>query len=335
MSPKSAWLMPFLLSFFPLFTHAEVGFSQHIFVDETRRRSLPTFVWFPTDVQKTETFAENIAFEGFQASQDAPIQKGRHPLFVLIHGTSGNWKNLSWLAWKLAQNGAIVISANHPGYTTGDATPLSVIRAWEQPRDISFLLDALSESAFRNHFDPKQIYVIGYSLGGYSALALAGAKLDMNQYPVFCTQNRDKSCQYFQKTFSAFDESFYQGFELEQTDPRITASIAIAPGFVESMTDESLKNIKITTLIIGAQKDENVPPNTHFLPKMKMFSQAITYQVISDASHFSFVQICKPAAMEILAEEGAEFVCQDGGNKTRQTIHEELYEMISHFLSQP
>ena len=312
--------------------YAGVGFSSTVFTDNVRDRTLTSYIWYPTNTQGTEIVAENIAFKGFSASKDANIIKKKFPLYILVHGTSGNWKNLSWLAPKLCQGGAIVIAANHPDYTSNNNTPDSVIKMWNQPKDISFLLDSMFESKFGKQLDNENIFVVGYSLGGYSSMAVAGAKLDMKKYLSFCSENKDKSCRYFKSTFQNFNKEFFQNSAQSQKDVRIRASIAIAPGFVESMTNESLNNIGIPTLIIGAELDENVPPNTHFKPKFNAFSKKIKYQEISNATHFSFMQICRPKAKEILAEENAEFVCIDGGKRSRQELHDEIYQMIKNFI---
>ncbi|MFV1984088.1 MAG: alpha/beta hydrolase family protein [Thiohalomonadales bacterium] len=154
----------------------------------------------------------------------------------------------------------------------------------------------------------------------------------MKKYLLFCSTNEDKSCKYFKSTFKYFNKEFFQNAAQSQKDVRVKASIAIAPGFVESMTNESLNQIRIPILIIGAELDENVPPNTHFKPKFEMFSKSIKYQEISNATHFSFMQICRPKAIKILAEENEEFVCIDGGKKSRQELHDEIYNMIERFI---
>ncbi|HHX8281290.1 TPA: hypothetical protein ACVOZE_004571, partial [Vibrio diabolicus] len=123
---------------------AAIGIAEDNYQDNERHRLIETKLFYPTTTTASEAiFAENIAFYGFKAAKSA-IPKGRgFPLYILVHGTSGNWKNLSWLGSELAENGAFVVSANHPTYTTGQATPEGVLRMWEQPRDVSFLIDQI------------------------------------------------------------------------------------------------------------------------------------------------------------------------------------------------
>jgi hypothetical protein len=51
--------------------------------------------------------------------------------------------------------------------------------------------------------------------------------------------------------------------------------------------------------------------------------------------HFSFMQICKSDAIDILEQEakGGEIICKDGGNRIRTEIHREITDRIIDFLT--
>jgi len=311
---------------------AGVGLTEKVFTDTQRDRKLTSYIWYPSQAGHQERFAENIVFTGFDAVKDGEIKPGKYPLYILLHGTSGNWRNLSWLAAKLAADGGVVVAANHPGYTSGNATPGSVIRAWNQPKDASFLLSQLLNSGFKQIIDASRVYAIGYSLGGYSTLALAGARSDMRRLVTFCDEHDDAACRYFKPTFPGLDKTFYYNIGADLSDERFKRFVAITPGFVETLTHESLGNITAPTMIIGAEHDRNLPPATHFAPYKSAFSPAIKYNEVEDAAHFSFMQICKPGGIDILAEDGEEFVCLDGNGASRKTIHEQLYRLVTDFL---
>ena len=310
---------------------AGVGMTQTVFKDAQRGRTLKTHIWYPSDGGQAERFAENAVFEGIDAVKDGGIKSGTYPLYVLLHGTTGNWRNLSWLAARLAENGAVVCAADHPGYTSGDATPASVIRAWDQPLDAAFLAGEMLRSRFKDAIDQTRIFAVGYSLGGYSALALAGARLDLRRYVDFCAKNQDRSSRYFRPVLPGLTEQDFAEAARDLKDPRFAKVVAIAPGFVEAFTPESLKGIAIPVLIVGGGKDQNIPPSTHFYPRLEDLPPNVAYREIPDASHFSFMQLCKPGALEILAEEDAEFVCMDHGSD-RGAIHDRLYRYVVDFL---
>ena len=314
---------------------AQVGLAEMAFTDSGRSRTLGVHVWYPCPGKATRRFAENPVFQGFDAVRDGEIKQGRHPLFILLHGTMGNWRNLSWLAARLAGNGAIVAAANHPGYTTGEATPASILRPWDQPRDASFMLGALLRSRFAGHIDQARLYAVGYSLGGYSALALAGVRLDMRTYPDFCAAHDDASCSYFKPAFPGLDDAYFSSAAMDLKDTRFTGVVAIAPGFLESATRSSLGGVRTPALIVGAGHDANVPPATHLRSRRTDFSKRIRYEEIADATHFSFMQLCKPGGLEILAEDGEEFVCMDGGETSRMDVHDQLFKLIGSFLPPP
>ncbi|MGD9162970.1 MAG: alpha/beta fold hydrolase [Desulfobacteraceae bacterium] len=321
-------ILVFTLLLFPFSSFAQIGLSKIEFKDKLRNRMINTFVFYPTDETLTSTFAENAAFYGFRAVENSSVSKDGLPFYILVHGTSGNWRNTSWLAKELAKN-AIVVSANFPDYTTGEATPEFVLKPWNQPKDVSFLIDAVSASPFGKHIDQNRVVVIGNSLGGYTAMALSGATIDLRRYQEFCKTHSDKSCAYFQEAIEKLSTTNIEKAKQSLFDKRIKASIAITPGFTESMSRESLKDSKTPMLIISAENDLNIPAKTH----LSNIPENIEQHQIKESSHFSFLQVCKPNAKAILSEDGAGFVCEDSGNKSRPEIHKETIGLIRNFLA--
>jgi len=308
---------------------SNTAFKKEIFT--FKNRVLKTAIWYPTFVKKKEVFASNSVFKGFEASKESAIKNQKFPLVIFAHGTSGNWRNLSWLANDLAKNN-IVMAANHPGYTSRDSNPKSVLKVWNQAKDVSFLITQVLNSKFKNNIDKDKIYVLGFSLGGYTSLALSGAKLDMSTYKEFCAKYNDKACEYFKDATSIINKEYLTESSQNLRDKRIKKIIAFAPGLMQSLTNESLKNIRIPTLIIGAQYDHNVPVETVIKAKFSSFSKSMIYKELKDATHFSFMQECTKNALPILKEENAEFVCIDGKDRKRVDIHEEIKIMVNDFL---
>lgn len=59
------------------------------------------------------------------------------------------------------------------------------------------------------------------------------------------------------------------------------------------------------------------------------------YVEISDASHFSFLSVCKPGAHAMLEEDvpGDGIICQDGDSaRPRQVIQQQITSQIAEFL---
>lgn len=317
-----------LCTFSPL-SLASIGIASEHYQDPERQRVIDTKVFYPTsEGQSEQVFAENPAFYGFRAVKNAELIGQNLPVYILVHGTSGNWKNLSWLGSYLAEKGALVVSANHPNYTTGQATPESVIRMWEQPRDVSFLIDRILTGNYAKHIDKQNITVVGYSLGGYTALALSGAKLDISGYQKYCSQHQDTSCDYYKSSFNGLSSEDRKMISGNYKDERVTKSVAITPGYVPAILPKSLESLSANTIIVGAEFDETIPPKSQLKPYLIENQSNVIFTEISGAAHFSFMQRCKPEATAILAEEGAAFVCKEAGNVDRQIIHQDLIKII-------
>ncbi|EKY4195912.1 alpha/beta hydrolase family protein [Vibrio harveyi] len=309
---------------------ATIGIAEDNYQDNERHRLIETKLFYPTTKTASETtFAENIAFYGFKAAKSATPKGKNFPLYILVHGTSGNWKNLSWLGSELAEHGAFVVSANHPTYTTGQATPESVLRMWEQPRDVSFLIDQILSSDYAQYVDKDNITVIGYSLGGYTALALAGAKFDIKGYQEYCNQHNDASCDYYSNALNELSQQERLMISGDYRDKRIKNAVAIAPGYVPAILPKSLDTLSAKIVVVGAELDKTIPPKLQITPYINTNLSNLSYNEIKGASHFSFMQVCKPQAIEVLAEEDAAFVCQETGNVDRNSIHQRLLEILS------
>ena len=99
------------------------------------------------------------------------------------HGSGGNNTSLNYLVADLTSKGIIIVATNYLSDDENIYPPETIsIKPWIQNADSSFLLDqVLKEKKFINNISKDSIGILGYSKGGYSALALAGGKLDYNK----------------------------------------------------------------------------------------------------------------------------------------------------------
>ena len=59
---------------------------------------------------------------------------------------------------------------------------------WERAWDVSAALDTvLADPNFAPHIDPERVYSIGFSMGGATALQLAGLRGDIGAFKAHCT----------------------------------------------------------------------------------------------------------------------------------------------------
>ncbi|WP_201800863.1 alpha/beta hydrolase, partial [Dulcicalothrix desertica] len=114
-------------------------------------------------------------------------------VIVISHGFGSDRTDFVYLAEHLVSHGFAVAVLEHPGSNTSNLETFirgatrEVVEANEfinRPQDISFLLDYLqqlnqSDSAFQNRFNLEKVGAIGHSFGGYTVMALAGAKINI------------------------------------------------------------------------------------------------------------------------------------------------------------
>ncbi len=122
------------------------------------------------------------------------------PILVISHGLGSSRITFSYLAQHLASYGFAVAVPQHPGSDAKQIEALAAGRASEltqpsefidRPLDIKYLIDELtrwnqSNPLFQNKLNLDKIGVIGQSFGGYTALALAGAKLNFDYLQKVC-----------------------------------------------------------------------------------------------------------------------------------------------------
>jgi len=293
-------------------------------------------IWYPANPGgKAVTVGGNGVFYGTPAGHDAPRQEGRFPMVVISHGAGGNAGQFGWIAFELAQAGFVVVLPNHPGTTTGNASAEAAIRVWERPADVSAILDEFAANADNYpYIDPDRISILGFSAGGYTAMATSGARVDSDLLQSFCddTDHGMSDCAFlahFGVDLHAYDLS---PAAQDLRDDRIKTAVIIDPGIVETMTADSLAQIEIPMLVINLGDEETIPQGVYARPASELIPRA-TYAIVSDAIHFSFLAQCKPRGAQILInEDELDPLCDDAGGRPRAEIHSELSDAIVAYL---
>jgi predicted dienelactone hydrolase len=311
-------------------------------------RPLHVALWYPTEDAGPETIiAENPVFYGVSAVKDAEASNGSHPLILLSHGYGGSFRNLSWLAGALAREGYVVAAPDHPGTTMLDRDAEKAKRLWERQRDLTRVIDALlADPRLAGSIAKKRIASIGHSLGGWTAAEIAGGRFDADLIMPDCdTRFGPIACKIFTELGIGQSASASEALRGNLSDGRIGAVVTLDLGPARGFTPQSLANIHIPFLVIAAGADIDkataakgeisaTNEDSRYLAQ-HLPGTTSCYSEIADSLHFSFMQICKPGAVEIIEEEepGLGIVCKDGGTRGRQAIHEEAAQMIITFLA--
>lgn len=302
--------------------------------DESRARTMEVWIWGPSQpTGRAPRVAGNSVFEPVYGSTGRALVPEKHPMLVFFHGTSGNTRSIAWLSSALAAHGYIVVSANHPGSTSLQVTQETMMETWSQAEDGSFLIDSvLASEEFAPFIDVDRIGSIGFSLGGYSALAIAGARLDIRKLQEFCrTSPEEETCKLIPDALYGPQVSGHPQ-NRSVLDPRVRVAVTLAPGFVPALDEDSITGIEMPVLIVAGTEDEMLPVGNHARLLAGQFVLG-EYVEFSYLSHFGFLGQCTSGALEILREERAEFLCHDPAQSTRAAIHDRVIRAITAFLS--
>lgn len=309
----------------------ETGFRQ-IETGGDGPRPLNVTLWYPAaDAAPLETVGENAAFVGIRVVRDAAPDGSGHPLAVLSHGHGGSWRNLSWLAAELVDAGYVVAAPDHPGTTTFDRDPAKAAAPWERPRDLTRTIDAVLAVPALGA-DPKRVAAIGHSLGGWTVAALAGARFDPALFARDCEERpASRACMLSDELGLGASRA---GEDMR--DPRVGAFVSLDLGLARGFTPESLGAVEVPSVVFGAGVDiGDLPAELEsgwlagHLPE-----RTTRLEMIADAAHFSFMQICKPGAEAMIEAEvpGDGIVCHDGAGRSREAIHDAVAADIIRFL---
>ncbi|MCG3190167.1 MAG: hypothetical protein LKCHEGNO_02784 [Burkholderiaceae bacterium] len=231
----------------------------------------------------------------------APAQAQLKGLILLSHGTSGTELNHHNLATRLAREGYLVAAVRHSGDNWQDRSLIASGRYLsERPLQLSRVLDALLASPeWGARIPAERIGAVGHSAGGYSVLALAGARGDFQRSAQHCRTAQDDPGYCALAKGPAGTEAAAAQTELAASatapearlvsvpDRRIRAVVALAPMAVV-FTPESLAAIKVPVRVIVAEHDAVLNGKYHGTYVAANLPSAQT-STVPGAGHFAFM----------------------------------------------
>ncbi|MEH2261471.1 alpha/beta hydrolase [Nostoc sp.] len=195
------------------------------------------------------------------------------PIIVFSHGFASVRTDLRYLAEHLASHGYVVAALEHPG-SNGANTNLAlqgktrVMKPQEflyRPQDISFVLDELKKlnqtanNPLQGKLATNKAMVVGYSFGGATALALAGAEFQLEHLKQRCKKNLTilSLGENIQCIAQELPENSYQ-----LRDSRIKQAIALNPTTSLIFGETGLTKIQVPTLVLAGSADKTAPALT-------------------------------------------------------------------------
>ena len=264
----------------------DVGFKRVEVAPAGGAERFDMMVFYPTQAD-----AKHVEFGPFHLSLaiGAPIAEGRFPLAVFSHGSGASPLSYNHIAVGLASRGFIVAMPLHPGNNFRDNTRAGSVQNYtERPKHISSAIDFLLALApVHNHIQSDKIAVLGHSVGGYTALAVAGGVASTNTLLEQCLTNALTDSYCLAARAGGLKEVSIQHLK----DSRVKALALIAPVGVLFAADRALAAVDIPVLMLSAEFDQvlttryNAAVIANGLPDATL----LTHEIIANAGHFSFL----------------------------------------------
>ncbi|OUL27046.1 hypothetical protein BV378_10180 [Nostoc sp. RF31YmG] len=220
------------------------------------------------------------------------------PVIVISHGLGTDSSNFRYLASHLASYGFAVVVPNH---ADSDRKQLANVSAADEfidrPLDVKYILDELEkanqlDSRIKGLLNLQQVGVFGQSLGGYTALALAGAKINFTQLRKDCRPEvlKDTWNMSLLLQCRALALNKGTGKELNLRDERVKAAIAVNPITSSIFGKAGLSQIHIPVMLVGSSDDTVAPALFEQILPFSWFANSQKYLVmLVGATHFSTI----------------------------------------------
>ncbi|MEW2418026.1 alpha/beta fold hydrolase [Streptomyces sp. NPDC046866] len=236
------------------------------------------------------------------------------PLVVVSHGTGGSGSAMGWLVDPLVEAGLRVAALDHHGNNFVDGyEPEGFLHVWERPRDVSFALDVLARE---QPLGP--VGAAGFSLGGYTAAALAGARVDPHVLQAVLTGAvplpdipEFPGALQALRTRHTEDESSRRALDAagaDLSDPRVRAVFQVAPGAGGFLTPTSLATVQVPVGIRWGGADTVNPYESDTRPYLENIPTARGCSAGPDVRHDDFfAPEADPAVRLRVGREAAAF----------------------------
>ena len=233
----------------------------------------------PTQMGSAKVEVLNFNFNDRKRGREIPVDiywsteaSLNKPIIVFSHGLGSVRTDLRYLAQHLASHGYVVAALEHPGSNETHVKKALALQAplleaeefLNRPKDISFVLDNLKlindgAGVLRGKLASDKAVVVGYSLGGATALSIAGAELQLTNLKQRCPGNvlafsLGENAQCFAKSLP---EDRYQ-----LRDVRVKSAIAFSPTTSLLFGETGLTKVAVPMLIGSGSADKTTPALT-------------------------------------------------------------------------
>lgn len=247
----------------------QVGLRPLAVHDAIQGTPVPAHLLYPTTAPAV---AVQLGPYPVELARDAPVAGRALPVVALSHGEGGSPWTSRGLALALARAGCAVVMIEHPGSSRSDGrlagTAADLVN---RPRHVRLALDAaLADPALA----ADGVAVIGHSLGGYTALAVAGG------HPLALPDQTP--------------DGVAHPLDVD-ADPRVRTIVLLAPAVPWFMAPGALADVHATVWARTGEHDALTPP--YFVEGVLRglpARAALDLAVVPGAGHFSFLSPFPP-----------------------------------------
>jgi predicted dienelactone hydrolase len=279
--------------FFNVNAQVKLGQRTLSLYDSSRQRPLRVELWYPTADTAHPVDSSYSPFVREQTIRNADLPTAPLPLLLLSHGTGGGRLTLEWLAQGLAKEGFMVAAVDHWGNTFDNKIPIEFLKAWERPLDMSYVLTYLLRTPpLKASLDSTRMGAIGFSYGGYTVLALAGAEVDFpSVLQYYRTRGRKEVAIPELPDISRYLDNDTLDKMARVVPPlfdrRFKAFFAVAPSLGRGFSRKAqFRHIACPVYIVGIGGDRITPPRDHARKYHQLLPAAIYVELAPNVGHY-------------------------------------------------
>lgn len=305
---------------------AAAGFRQ-IDVPDPPGRPLTIGIWFPSSAQTSSQpvgpFQQNVAL-------NASITGTKLSVVFISHGTAGSLGSHYDTALALADAGFVVVALTHTGDNYQDQSYAgNRIDLTDRPRQlkqvIRFVLEEWSE---RIHIDAARVGVLGFSLGGFTALVEAGGVPDLRRMKQLCDERPTApECSFIDQRRGDLLGQIKDP-PVRVHDSRIRAAVIAAPAVSYLFGSDGLKQVTIPVQRWRAAADRQAPHGWNSAVVERGLPTPPDLRTVSNADHYAFL----PPSSDVL-RQAVPSICVDRAGFDRVSFHKQFNEEVVAFFS--
>jgi len=253
--------------------------------------TLPVQVWFPASETEGVPYEYMGLLPGLAYETATPACDTERPVVLYSHGNQAfRYVAFSSAEW-LASHGFVVIAPDHVRNTFFDLDE----EYWHgivlrRPLDIMAAYDGIfaAPGPLAGCMEEGTYQLMGHSMGGMTAFALAGAPYDMAALEVDCQEQATEGCDEVRSWRQAHPGEDW----LLESDPRVSSVFALTPAWPWVFGEDGLSAVNVPKLVVGGNIDTRTPWDDMVYPSYVALSAPKWLVGVEGAGHYSFTDFC-------------------------------------------